>query len=289
MTSEPAPPPSPQGPRRPINALYAGISNVSPLLVLLIYVLMIPAFGGGYWALSQQRSQQFYAPYAKLEPDALADTRAVEENLRQTMIRSFRSHLNPADPWKLTAEDVHASQLAAPSDERTTFIVSLIATRYENGEIKQQVGDPQATVTIDTERVIEGDGANRIICHLVSWPPPTAAIANLGIDLTVLFRPPPETAVQANAVCWGVAQENQFERLLAGWTGDPRALSGFFGRMVYFSATTITTVGFGDIVPLSSLARLVVGIEAVTGWVLAGLFLNAIAWRASRALGANPA
>jgi voltage-gated potassium channel Kch len=59
--------------------------------------------------------------------------------------------------------------------------------------------------------------------------------------------------------------------------------------MVYFSATTITTVGFGDIVPLSSLARLVVGIEAVTGWVLAGLFLNAIAWRASRALGANPA
>lgn len=165
--------------------------------------------------------------------------------------------------------------------------MSLIATRYENGEIKEQVGGPQATVTVDAKRMIEGVGPRRIICHLVSWPPPNSAVANLGFDLTVLFRPPPETAIQANSVCWGVSQENQFERLLAGWVGDPCALSGFFGRMVYFSATTITTVGFGDIVPLSGLARLVVAIEAVSGWVLAGLFLNAIAWRASHTPLAN--
>lgn len=95
----------PERPPRRINVLYARVSDISPLLVLLVYVLLIPAFGAGYWALGQLRSQQFYAPYAKLEPDALADTRTVEEDLRQTMIRSFRSHLKPADSWKLSAED----------------------------------------------------------------------------------------------------------------------------------------------------------------------------------------
>jgi voltage-gated potassium channel Kch len=38
----------------------------------------------------------------------------------------------------------------------------------------------------------------------------------------------------------------------------------------YFSATTITTVGFGDIIPVTPLARALVGIEAVLGLVLAG-------------------
>ena len=52
--------------------------------------------------------------------------------------------------------------------------------------------------------------------------------------------------------------------------------------MLYFSATTITTVGFGDIVPQSDGARLLVGLESIMGWVMAGLFLNALAWRAGQ-------
>jgi voltage-gated potassium channel len=33
----------------------------------------------------------------------------------------------------------------------------------------------------------------------------------------------------------------------------------------YFSTTTLTTVGFGDIVPVTPAARLVTGLEAITG------------------------
>jgi len=43
----------------------------------------------------------------------------------------------------------------------------------------------------------------------------------------------------------------------------------------------MTTVGFGDVVPLTPRARLVVGIQAVLGILLAGLFLNAAAYQAS--------
>ena len=57
--------------------------------------------------------------------------------------------------------------------------------------------------------------------------------------------------------------------------------------MVYFSATTITTLGFGDIVPLTTAARMTVSIESVMGIVLMGLFLNAVGNQIKRSRGAG--
>lgn len=51
-----------------------------------------------------------------------------------------------------------------------------------------------------------------------------------------------------------------------------------FGRMLYLSAVTVTTVGYGDIVPLTDTARIGVACEAILGIVLVGLFLNALAY-----------
>jgi hypothetical protein len=68
--------------------------------------------------------------------------------------------------------------------------------------------------------------------------------------------------------------------------GDPTAASGLVLRMLYFSASTVTTLGLGDIQPLTPLARTLVTLEAILGLVFIGLFLNALA---SRARGdANP-
>lgn len=49
----------------------------------------------------------------------------------------------------------------------------------------------------------------------------------------------------------------------------------------YFSAVTITTLGYGDIAPADRLTRLLAAIQALTGMVLIGLFLNAFALRIS--------
>jgi len=59
--------------------------------------------------------------------------------------------------------------------------------------------------------------------------------------------------------------------------GFPTKVDGQFVRMLYLSATTITTLGFGDIVPLTTPARLAISVEAVTGILLMGRFLNAVA------------
>lgn len=71
-----------------------------------------------------------------------------------------------------------------------------------------------------------------------------------------------------------LAQEiYQFNRSMAGF--PPESWDNYW-RMLYFSGTTITTVGFGDIDPLSTRARLTVLLEAVLGIVVAGLFVYSV-------------
>lgn len=54
-----------------------------------------------------------------------------------------------------------------------------------------------------------------------------------------------------------------------------------FSRMLYFSAVTATTLGFGDIVPVTVISRSLVTLEAVCGVTFAGLFLNSLSRRKS--------
>jgi hypothetical protein len=49
-----------------------------------------------------------------------------------------------------------------------------------------------------------------------------------------------------------------------------------FWSLFYLSTVTITTLGFGDIVPITRTCRLLVSSEAILGIILIGLFLNAL-------------
>lgn len=49
-----------------------------------------------------------------------------------------------------------------------------------------------------------------------------------------------------------------------------------FGNMLYLSIVTITTLGYGDFVPITNKARLLVSSEALLGIVVIGLFLNSL-------------
>lgn len=64
----------------------------------------------------------------------------------------------------------------------------------------------------------------------------------------------------------------------SGMKGFASGISGNYIRMLYLSAVTITTLGYGDIVPVTTLSRLLVSIESVLGIVLIGLFLNALSF-----------
>ncbi len=58
--------------------------------------------------------------------------------------------------------------------------------------------------------------------------------------------------------------------------GFPSKIRGNFERMQYLSIVTITTIGYGDISPISSRTRWLVGIEALIGIFITGGFLNSL-------------
>jgi hypothetical protein len=59
-------------------------------------------------------------------------------------------------------------------------------------------------------------------------------------------------------------------------SGFPISFSENYWRMFYFSSVTLTTLGFGDIVPVTNRARNIISVEAILGVVLIGLFLNSL-------------
>lgn len=71
-------------------------------------------------------------------------------------------------------------------------------------------------------------------------------------------------------------QEEMHQMVQAGKGIPPPKVGGYL-RMLYFSVTTATTLGYGDIVPVTNRARMTVASEAILGVVLVGLFLNALA------------
>ncbi len=56
------------------------------------------------------------------------------------------------------------------------------------------------------------------------------------------------------------------------------------GNALYFSIVTITTLGFGDVTPANGWGQTLVGLEAISGVVLIGMFLNAISESQTRML-----
>ena len=105
-----------------------------------------------------------------------------------------------------------------------------------------------------------------------------------------------EREVTADMLCGAV-----ISYLLLGiaWAGiyafimllDPNALSvssgnsdhGVGSALLYFSFVTLTTLGYGDILPLSEMARTVAFLEAVTGVMFAAIFVAALvgSWKKS--------
>lgn len=59
----------------------------------------------------------------------------------------------------------------------------------------------------------------------------------------------------------------------------PAAINTFHGEMIYYSFIVITTVGLGDIVPLTPLARAVTAVEAMVGQFFVAIL---VAWLVGR-------
>ncbi|MGC2200258.1 MAG: potassium channel family protein, partial [Stellaceae bacterium] len=70
-------------------------------------------------------------------------------------------------------------------------------------------------------------------------------------------------------------EANKMENYLLGFHGRSASFSYNIVRMVYLSAVVQTTLGLGDLIPMTTIARGMVTFQAIFGIVFAGLFINA--------------
>lgn len=254
------------------NRAFDTLSNVQPLYFLTLYVLCVPLFALAYTNMSAS----FYAPYGKLERSAQKDARAivqalemaVREHLKSLEKRRlvFRAKDTEDDEWRVIPDRLYASDWIIT--EKSIKLVFGIA--MSQGAEETLIAN--LPITIRTFRTVH-DGIDDVSVHV-------------DYDQRAVTAEPLRIYLQKYHVFAGMPivyltfqQRNLLANYLDGYGGDPTAISDSYWRMLYFSVAVITTIGFGDIVPMTNAARALVAVEAIAGVLLVGLFLNSIAGR----------
>lgn len=254
-------------PRKIIRTIAAIVGRVllHPLTYFVLYLSVIVGFARLY---DTRRDAVFYAPYAKLEPVSREDYAAVEMNIYKAVRSADKMLRVEGTGWLVNPDNMNVSELVIDETGDFSFTLGFFATHFTRSKEDKAIGGPVENVKVSRRLIIIPDEER--FCRQVSLPP------DLERDrlLQNLFT---QSTMRQPVLCWDGKAEYQFREMSSGWSGDPKALSGSYWRMLYLSAITITSVGYGDIIPISNTARLLCGLEAVLGWIIAGLFLSVVA------------
>ncbi len=270
----------------PFSQLVNTISRVHPLWYMLIYIAAIPAFGLLY---AFGAPHGFYAPYARYEPGGVSDAVQLASSLEGALQRSLGANADREfliGNWKLDLRSLRVDEVKSNDGSEVSFRIRFSANGVGMLSGASQVGW-SAVITVPerpTSAVLLGQ--NKLLTYRfpdVDFSGYASPFRESNAELFKLVFAEQEYAHERSAPALALIsqEEMQFNRYLQGIKGDSSAVSGHTWRMIYVSAVVITTLGLGDIVPVSMEARFLIAAEAIFGIILAGFFLNALAYRAS--------
>lgn len=260
----------------------------------LLYLSAIPVFAIIYTLMPQD----FYHSTVKYEPTLNSDADKVLMSLRDAVVSDYQvvrgTSVLEAQGWVGDVRDLRFGDLQ-PDVHWIGFRVYYDLTR----------GSPQAQVTnasVDFRMDMPGAAIREFLpsgdveYRQVTVVPPTGVNGSPGpagsalpfpvLGAADLFFAKSRLGQAAPGV---LALPQPVDDAMVGFwraaQGSPSAVSNEFVRFLYLSAMTVTTVGYGDIVPLTDRARAATALEAVYGVVVAGIFLASLATQAKRSSG----
>lgn len=251
--------------KRDVNWIWRNAN--SPTFWATTYLLLIPVFGALFWH-----------NYSSFKVGSSQETKEYQEYLSD-----FENELNSVARAMLASRcgncritEPSFALDANPSKENE----GRFSVRYEDIDGVQQPLTGRFKLVLEVDK--DGFGYFLLLEEFKSES--IRVLPGMSIEKKALPLPEwlSETAVSGIGSAGHLITGNvsAFE-LLNMWSGVLDDNSRHFGTFLYLSVVTITTLGFGDIVPLDSTGRFLVAVEAVLGVVLMGLFLNAIAKNAS--------
>jgi hypothetical protein len=241
---------------------------------MFLYILAIPSFAAIYTFCIPSHFYHSTVQYEGiLDKDADIILSKIRKAITQEFIKFHGGPVKSDNKWKIDISEIYATSLKTESDS-TSFNLSIRL----NG-----VNTYEGTLFSLTMKC----SIRNKIAYMVSAPPKHENIvykqpvcengSSFPMGLKTLF---PATTNDLNSkLLWlPISEETQnaITAFVKATKGFPSNVSGVYTRMFYFSAVTITTLGYGDIVPITNVARIFVVLESVLGLVLIGMFLNSL-------------
>jgi hypothetical protein len=257
-----------------------------PVRWAALYLAAIPLFAVAFAALPRRSlhdTNALYEPATGNDATRVIDsmTPEIRRRLRQTSWQRGVEHFS-LDRKSLEVvflrhpEEGHVF-VALAGDDIITGRAGLIGTGHFLVGLEAFLAEPLS------EQPIRGEGTISYPVTLIN-PDTGTTLATSPLyqpPVSLLMPSPPASRPTISSVNGTLTvtfrTAHRLVALLDAAEGDPYAASGRYWRFLYLSATTITTLGLGDITPLTDTARLLIWVEAVTGLVLIGLFLSSLA------------
>lgn len=247
------------------------------MFYLILYIALIPAFAAFY----KSASEDFYHSTAKYERAILRDGGRLKNDLtlaiREQFITANNGSTKKFEKWVVDIQEFRITK--ATFEEGSLHFQAYMRFASDDGV---EIGGPRLfSIDANPSFVV---GFPYDIDRKVVKIPESDEKSHWPVDLRDLFQGQALGLVttERGAIILPMELQDRITALKNSFDGFPARSTGTYGRLLYFSAVTQTTLGFGDIVPISSKTRSIVGIQSVLGIVLIGLFLNSLAQLASR-------
>jgi hypothetical protein len=265
----------------------------TPALYLISYLVIILAFTAVYLSLGPRNFYDSAITHEDIFPqerarfnDFIGALLAEDANTGLTNREASAVFLSHIHPYQVQSRELNSGIISG-------FLTYVITDYPAAGNTVACDFD----FDLDTTQLWTSNydtGSSKVHKYVMMWPtsqkrPGVGRIRECDTDLDLLsmfpegetkfglrYRPSKEMPIY---IPLNGDEVERFSHFGLAFEGDPYYLSHDFQRMFYFSATTITTVGFGDILPISETARVLSGTEAILGWIIAGLFINAVTRR----------
>ena len=249
----------------------------------LLYVLLIPSFGLVYWLLptgSLMASTIGRESYVQGDAVQLLGALTTELRSRSTPYslevfgRTLTTEPGTIEARTLRVEDdgrllIETSVQATERDADSRLISTAYLSLTVELLLRERLSTTDANGTRVSYGVVRTDQGGPLVLPVAAIYPPVGLVSA-------------DSATGSGVLTVDLGVSSQMVRFHNAVRGEPKHASGYFVRSMYLSVVTVTTLGFGDITPLSSTARVLVGLEAVLGVVSAGFFISAAAAASSK-------
>ena len=261
------------------------LGNVPSFGYAIAYLLCIPIFGVLFTIFSDAFYHSTVQHEDALDKDALKILKSIENRMKEDFRSVYGQTEAYEENWGVTIDDLHVHSLQV---NEGNVVFKMDAELFGVNELKGAISGVTVPVTLESGPRLgtaHPDNDEFMFYKKLTIEYPRA----LPVNLKLIF---PQNipgnglprSMQDNVVYLPVDAplENSMINFQNSLNGFPSKSSGVLGRMMYLSSVTITTLGYGDIVPISGVSRFLVGLESVVGIVLIGLFLNSLAREGSQ-------